>query len=236
MIEKHGDEGTVKSLLEKHFINEKAFQYMEEDDFDSFISQREETIKNHIISKLGIDDDVDLTGEETRMEEITLSEKQRKLHDCLVEMIERDTDLLLDAVEESGIWFASKDFNFLPEGSHTRIESRRMLMLVISNNPRGIDLTSYIGPGPEEIRMRLHEIVLGNLDFFSAARNKMWLGKGKNWSTIYKKRWLRAKEYEQEGVGDIRGLLEKRLARFKETDLPKMVELFRKSLPKELLD
>ena len=64
----------------------------------------------------------------------------------------------------------------------------------------------------------------------------MWLGKGKNWSTIYKKRLLRAKEYEQKSVEEIRGLLEKRLARFKETDLPRMVELFRKSLPKEPLD
>ena len=54
MIEKHGGENKVKEIFERHLITEKAYEYMKEDDFDNFIIEREKTIKQYIISILGI--------------------------------------------------------------------------------------------------------------------------------------------------------------------------------------
>lgn len=54
MIDKYGNEQKVKSILREHLINEKAFEYMREDHFDNFVVEREKAIKQHIISKLGI--------------------------------------------------------------------------------------------------------------------------------------------------------------------------------------
>jgi len=44
----------VKEILKKHFISERAYEYMKEDDFDNFMIERERAIKEHLISTLGI--------------------------------------------------------------------------------------------------------------------------------------------------------------------------------------
>ena len=55
MTDKYGNEQEVKSILQGHLITEKAFEYMKEDDFDNFVVEREKAIRQHIISKLGIE-------------------------------------------------------------------------------------------------------------------------------------------------------------------------------------
>lgn len=53
MIKRYDDdEQKVKLILQKHLINEKAFEYMKVDDFDSFVIEREKAVREHIISNL----------------------------------------------------------------------------------------------------------------------------------------------------------------------------------------
>lgn len=59
MIKKRDNETDVKKILEKHFISEKAYEYMKEDDFDNFVTERERAIKEHLISTLGIQNESD---------------------------------------------------------------------------------------------------------------------------------------------------------------------------------
>ena len=54
MITKHGDEATVKEILSSHFITDAAYEYMKQDDFDNFILERENAIREHLISSLGL--------------------------------------------------------------------------------------------------------------------------------------------------------------------------------------
>ena len=54
MIKKIGNENKVKEIFRKHLITKKAYEYMKEDDYDNFITEREKAIKKHIISILGI--------------------------------------------------------------------------------------------------------------------------------------------------------------------------------------
>lgn len=48
MRNKAGSEDKVKRLLEKHLINENAYEFMKRDNFDKFIEEREKTIKEEI--------------------------------------------------------------------------------------------------------------------------------------------------------------------------------------------
>jgi len=54
MTDKYGNDNEVKSILKRHLITERAFEYMKEDHFDNFVIEREKAIKQHIISKLKI--------------------------------------------------------------------------------------------------------------------------------------------------------------------------------------
>lgn len=54
MLKKHGDEETVKKILQGHFISDTAYRYMKEDDFDNFIIEREKAIQEHLKERLGL--------------------------------------------------------------------------------------------------------------------------------------------------------------------------------------
>lgn len=49
---KHGSEEKVKTILQSHFISEKGYQYMKDDNFDMFLTERENAIKQYLISIL----------------------------------------------------------------------------------------------------------------------------------------------------------------------------------------
>jgi hypothetical protein len=51
MIQIHDSEENIKELLEKHYINEKAYKYLKNNDFDNFILEREKEIKNRISNR-----------------------------------------------------------------------------------------------------------------------------------------------------------------------------------------
>jgi hypothetical protein len=51
LIEKHDK---VKAILQGHLINEAAFECMKQDDFDSFVAEREKEMKKEILKKLRI--------------------------------------------------------------------------------------------------------------------------------------------------------------------------------------
>jgi hypothetical protein len=53
MISKHGVKET-KDMLKEHFISAKAFQYLQQDDFDNFVVEREKEIKQRVIGSIGL--------------------------------------------------------------------------------------------------------------------------------------------------------------------------------------
>ena len=56
MEDKHGSEEEVKSLLQGHFISDSAYEYLVNDDFDNFVTEREKEIKRQVIDNIGIED------------------------------------------------------------------------------------------------------------------------------------------------------------------------------------
>jgi len=49
---KYGSEEKIKDIFKGHFINNNAFNYLQEDNFDDFIIEREKEIKKFIIKKI----------------------------------------------------------------------------------------------------------------------------------------------------------------------------------------
>lgn len=52
MEARHGGQDEVSQLLKKHFITEKAYQYLQDDDFDNFIEERELEIKKRLKGRI----------------------------------------------------------------------------------------------------------------------------------------------------------------------------------------
>jgi len=83
---------------------------------------------------------------------------------------------------------------------------------------RNLSLYFIIGPGPQELRVKLSDIAKNKLSLFNMANRKLT----KQWFSIYKKSFLKAKDHEDKESEEIRDLLEKKFIKFKESDLSKI--------------
>lgn len=155
-------------------------------------------------------------------------DKQLEIYECLVDILEKDADLILDDSSKSNIRFVPRDLDFIPKEGEGWTKTKRMLLFDIGNKPRGTDLYLVIGPGPEESRAKLHEIAREDPILFSLTKNKRNIGK--YWSSIYKRAILKPKDYEDKEAEEIKELLEEKLERLKTTDLAKIVGHFRGEL------
>jgi hypothetical protein len=52
MEEIHGSEMAVRELMRGHFISDAAYDHLKNDDFDSFIMERESEIKEQLIERI----------------------------------------------------------------------------------------------------------------------------------------------------------------------------------------
>ena len=75
-----------------------------------------------------------------------------------------------------------------------------------------------IGPGLQSIREKVYELVQDEPKLFNIHQSRLY----PQWQSIYKRSLAPSKEYEDKGQDEIRTLLQEKLNRFKETDLPKI--------------
>lgn len=146
-------------------------------------------------------------------------DKLLEIHDCLMDLIQKDPDLILEDSSKSFIRFIPKNLDFIPkEGSGWTPKIKRILLFELNNNPNSVDLYLIIGPGPQKIRKKLYDIARKNLSLFNKSNRPL----SKQWFTLYKKSMLKSKEYEDKEVEEIRKFLEEKLKKFKSLDLPKI--------------
>lgn len=146
-------------------------------------------------------------------------DKQLEVCECLVNIIKRDPDLILDGASKSYIRFIPKEFDdFIPPVG-VWDKSKRMLLFDTYNGPQGVIMYLSIRPGPKEIRQKLYEIARENLSLFNLAKNKLT----GQFTSIYRKSILSAKDHEDKEIEEIGKQMEERFRKFKETDLPKLV-------------
>jgi len=145
-------------------------------------------------------------------------DKLLEIHDCLVDIIQKDPDLILDDSSKSYIRFIPKNLDFIQKKGDGWTRTNRILLFELNNNSNGVDLYLIIGPGPQDIREKLYAIAKRNLSLFNKSKRNLT----KQWFTIYKKSILRPKEYEDKEAEEIRKLIEEKLTKFKSLDLPKI--------------
>jgi len=145
-------------------------------------------------------------------------DKLLEIHDCLVDIIQEDSDLILDGSSKSYIRFIPKNLDFIPKQGEGWTKSKRILLFELNNNPNGVDLYLIIGPGQQETREKLYDIAKSNLSLFNKSNRNLT----KVWFTIYKKSIIKSKEYEDKGDEEIKKLLEEKIKKFKTSDLPKI--------------
>lgn len=141
-----------------------------------------------------------------------------EINECLIEIIKKDSDLILDFSSKSYIRFVTKKLDFIPKKGKGWTKSERILLFEFKNNPNGVTLYLIIGPGPKEIREKLYEIAKKNLKLFNVASRSFT----SQWFSIYKKSIIKAKNYEDKDISEIREHIKEKIESFKMNDLVKI--------------
>lgn len=113
------------------------------------------------------------------------------LHTCLIPIINENENLIVD--QKSGtrinflpkLWDNTNEFNSCPENKWTK--TKRMLLFELKTpKPDRVLLSLIVGPGPQELRSRIHEKAKQNKSIFKGATITM----GTQWVSIYAKQLL----------------------------------------------
>jgi len=162
-------------------------------------------------------------------------DKQREIFEYLVETIEKDPDLILDKDDsrKSHVRLMAKSLDFVPNVG-IELKSGRILAfsIYIAYEKNEVGLSLEICPGPQGIREKLYSVTNSNPKVFNVSKRKL----SPKWLAVYSTKLVRAREYEEKEIDEIKDILKEKLEKFKETDLPKMVELFKESFPTERAD
>jgi len=151
-------------------------------------------------------------------------DKLLEIYDSLLDIIQKDSELILDDSSKTYVRFIPKNLDFIAKKGEGWTKTKRILLFELNNNPNGVDLHLIIGPGPQEIREKLYAIAKGNLSLFNKSKRNLY----KYWFTLYKKTLLRSKEYEDKEVEEVRKVLEEKWTDFKTSDLPKIEDELKK--------
>lgn len=147
-------------------------------------------------------------------------DKLYEVYECLVEIIKKDSELILDDSTKSYIRFIPKSLDFIPKQGEGWTKSKRILLFEFKNFSQGLSLHLIIGPGSENIRKIIYNKAKENADIFNNSNRKLTSG----WFSLYKKHILKPSDYEDIDVEKIKELLERELQKIKNTDLLKIVE------------
>jgi len=114
--------------------------------------------------------------------------------------------------------FIAKKLDFIPRKREGWTKSERILLFEFKNNLNGVALYLIIGPGPKEIREKLCKITKNKLKLFNVA-NRKFTGQ---WFSIYKKPIIKANNYEDKDISEIKKHLKEKIESFKINDLVKI--------------
>lgn len=141
------------------------------------------------------------------------------------DLIREHPELEQDLTRKDSIKFGVKEWDtpvLLTAEGWT--DSRRILLFVFHNERDYLDLVLYVGPGPEETRKKLFEMVASH-EVFAAPRNCSAKAiRARSWPKVFTRHLLKREAYEQldqeEREQEIRG----RWGEFVKSDLPRIRE------------
>lgn len=144
-----------------------------------------------------------------------------QIHPIVEQLIREHPRLEADKTRKGNIKFVVGGWDKAPalRTATGWTKSKRILMFVVYNNPNGLDLHLFLGPGPEAIRQGLLEIVRANPEIFLMPRNT-----NGRWLSIFHRPLLRSEAYEDLGEKERAEEVHKQWGEFLEQDLPRIEE------------
>lgn len=156
-----------------------------------------------------------------------LPDQQAVIQEYLGGLINATPQLELDYLTKSYIYFIPKNWNFpvLQKGQGWT-PSGRMLLFVFLNGTDFLKLHLIIGPGPDEIRQKIHKIISENEPPFNRAFKVL----GKSTSTVYKFNLLSKSSYQEKSMVEIQEEIKDKWNDFLTHELPIMDEVILREL------
>lgn len=148
-------------------------------------------------------------------------DQQEDIYFILKEIIQKDPDLIWEDSSKSYIRFFPKALDHvIPKVGKGWVKSKRLLIFEIKNHTQGIDVYLIIGPGNPIARQKIYDASINDKSVFNKVTDTLY---GK-WNSIYKKRILSSKKYEDKELSEFEGLIREKFNDFKNKDLKVIVE------------
>jgi hypothetical protein len=138
----------------------------------------------------------------------------------LRELISEHENLEEDRCTKSAVRFIPTELDFLPRKGDGWTQSKRMLLFEIENYKSKLVCRLILGPGPQEIREKVHTVVQQHPNVFNHATSKLY---PQYWS-FHIESWIGTKRYEEFALPDLREAVSKRLDSLLEEKLPEMIK------------
>jgi len=141
------------------------------------------------------------------------------------DIIASKSELMLDSAGKTVIRFTTKAMDdAIPKSGSGWTSSGRILLFEFANYDKRLVLRLYIGPGPVDIRERLHAIALKNTPLFNKSSRQL----GRKHLAIYQSEYLKKSDYEDTDVEELKTKINKKFNIFIENDLKKIMDHYRK--------
>ena len=136
-------------------------------------------------------------------------------------IINKHKHLILESPGKTYIRFISNSLdNIVPKKGQGWgwVPSGRMLLFEFENYNKKMILKLVVGPGENEIRNALYEIAKMDTKLFNTSDRKLT----PKWLTIYKREYLKVRDYEDADKVDLEASISKKFETFITDDLPRI--------------
>jgi hypothetical protein len=145
--------------------------------------------------------------------------------------LKENKGIIVDSAGKTVIRFTTKLLDSLIEKvGEGWTKSKRIFMFEIGLYDDRVNLRLYIGPGDNDYREFLRQFFIKKKDLFKLVDRKF----GVKWHTVYQKRILTKRDFEEKDDDELKATTGKKLREFFEKDLPKIENYFVDNWKKEL--
>jgi len=190
----------------------------------AFLSQYVEMVRRNIVEDSEIQRICQRIYEKHRRALDVLFEyrpdKASEVTTMLRELISEHENLEEDHCTKSAVRFIPTELDFLPRAGDGWTPSKRMLLFEIENYRSKLWCRLTLGPGPQEMRGQIHDVVRQHPGVFNRATSKLY---PQYWS-LHGESWIGIKRYEELALPDLREAVSKRLDTLISENVPEMIE------------
>jgi uncharacterized protein with ParB-like and HNH nuclease domain len=150
--------------------------------------------------------------------------QQATLHKFLVDLVQHEPGLILDQSPKSHVrfWISDLDTTFLKQGQGWT-NTGRILLFQFNNFDDRLWLYLVLGPGPVEIRQKLHDIAHAHKPPFKP----MYRALNKKWNVIYEQQIFSPANYSGTTIEEKEAEIRKKWKQFLENDLPQIQSILK---------